>query len=535
MSKVQILDCTLRDGGYYNAWDFSPDLVAAYLASMAAAGVDIVELGQRFIANSGFKGPHAFTTDEFLRGLGVPAGLQVAVMVNGADLLRDGSVDQAMAAMFPANGADSPVDIVRVACHVHEMPGALPAATWLKNHGYGVGFNLMQIADRSHEEVVEVARLAAQYPVDALYFADSMGSMTPDQTAEIIAWLREGWSGPIGIHTHDNMGLALQNSMRAIDEGATWIDATVTGMGRGPGNARTEELVIALDGKDGRQANLVPLLTLIRQYLQPMKTKYGWGTNPYYFLSGKYGIHPTYIQEMLGDPRYDEEDLIAVIDYLRQDGGKKYSSASLNAARSFFGGEGKGTWRPAEMIAGREVLLLGAGPGAKRHSDAICSYIARNKPLVIALNTTSAIPEEMIDLRVACHPVRLLADAGAHLQLPQPLVTPFGSLPSALQQALGSKEVLDFGISIDPDSFAFAESGCVVPSALVVCYALAMLASGGAKHVLLAGFDGFEPGDRRNDEMEHIFKTFQQQPGAAPLIAVTPTIHPLTALSIYGM
>lgn len=535
MSKVQILDCTLRDGGYYNAWDFSADLVSAYLTSMGAAGVDIVELGQRFIANSGFKGPHAFTTDEFLRGLDIPAGVKVAVMVNGADLLRDGAVDQAMETLFPAAAADSPVDIVRVACHVHEMPGALPAATWLKDRGYGVGFNLMQIADRSHAEVVEVARVAAQYPVDALYFADSMGSMNPDQTAEIIAWLREGWTGPIGIHTHDNMGLALQNSLRAIEEGATWIDATVTGMGRGPGNARTEELVIALDGQDGRQANLVPLLTLIRQYLQPMKAKYGWGTNPYYFLSGKYGIHPTYIQEMLGDPRYDEEDLIAVIDHLRQDGGKKYSSASLNAARSFFGGEGKGTWQPAEMIAGREVLLLGTGPGAHRHGDAIRSYVERNKPLVIALNTTSAIPEAMIDLRVACHPVRLLADAAEHMRLPQPLVTPFASLPDGLQNDLAGKEVLDFGIKIEAGNFAFADTGCTVPSALVVCYVLAMLTSGRASRILLAGFDGYPAGDRRNAEMEEILELFLKQDGIPELLATTPTAYALPAVSIYGL
>lgn len=536
MHKVQILDCTLRDGGYYNAWDFEPELVADYLVAMKAAGVDIAELGQRFIANSGFKGPHAFTSDEFLRTLRIPEGLKVAVMVNGADLLRDGSVEQSLERLIPADAANSPVDIVRVACHVHEMAGALPAAAWLKARGYGVGFNLMQIADRSHEEVVEVARVAAQYPVDALYFADSMGSMSPDQCAEIIGWLREGWSGPLGIHTHDNMGLALQNTLRAIDEGVTWVDATVTGMGRGPGNARTEELVIALDGQDGREANLVPLMALIRQHFQPMKNRYGWGTNPYYFLSGKYGIHPTYIQEMLGDPRYDEEDLIAVIDFLRQDGGKKYSAASLAAARTFFSGEAQGSWKPADTLAGRTVLMLGAGPGVARHRDAICSYIGRERPLVVALNTQSSIDEGMIDLRVACHPVRLLADIGEHRRLPQPLVTPAGMLPAKLREALADKALHDFGMAIDESGFAFGESACSIPNSLVFSYALAVAASGGASRILLAGFDGYEPGDPRNLEMETTLALFRQKDGAPPLIAVTPTNYSrIPAESIYGM
>jgi 4-hydroxy 2-oxovalerate aldolase len=147
-----------------------------------------------------------------------------------------------------------------------------------------------------------------------LYFADSMGSMTPDDAARIIGWLREEWPGPMGIHTHDNMGLALQNTVRAEAEGVTWLDATVTGMGRGPGNARTEELVIEAEALRGRKADLVPLMGLIRKHFQPMKERYGWGTNPYYYLAGKHGIHPTYIQEMLGDARYDEEDVLAVID-----------------------------------------------------------------------------------------------------------------------------------------------------------------------------------------------------------------------------
>lgn len=108
-------------------------------------------------------------------------------------------------------------------------------------------------------------------------------------------------------------------------------------MGRGPGNARTEELVIEAETlRPGRRANLVPLTTLIRRYFGPMKAECGWGTNPFYYLSGKYGIHPTYIQEMLGDTRYDEEDILAVIDHLRDTGGKRFSTSMMESARNFY-------------------------------------------------------------------------------------------------------------------------------------------------------------------------------------------------------
>ena len=535
MSEVTILDCTLRDGGYYNAWDFDPELVSDYLAAMSAAKVDVVELGQRFLSNSGFKGPHAYTTDEFLRTLDIPEGLRVAVMVNGSDLLRNASLEQTLAQLFPESGQNSPVDIVRIACHLHEIADVLPASEWLTQNGYTVGVNLMQIADRTKEEVVEVARTAARYPVEVLYFADSMGSMAPEQTAEIVSWLREGWSGPIGIHTHDNMGLALQNSQRAAREGVSWLDATVTGMGRGPGNARTEELVIAFDERRGEPANLVPLLTLIRKHLQPMKEHYGWGTNPFYFLSGKYGIHPTYIQEMVGDSRYDEEDILAVIEYLRQEGGKKYSSASLDAARAFYSGDPEGIWAPETLFAGREVLLLGTGPGALRHRDALQSYIERERPLVLALNTQAAIKEDLIDLRVACHPVRMLADTGEHLRRRQPLITPFSMLPESIRARLAGKEILDFGLSVQPGKFEGAQTYCVAPSSIVLAYALAIAASGKARNILMAGFDGYPAGDARNEEIDALLALFEESFPDVVLTSVLPTIYKISQRSIYGL
>lgn len=536
MTRPTILDCTLRDGGYYNDWDFGRDLIDDYLAAMSAAGVDVVEVGQRFLTTSGFKGPCAYSTDDFLRRLNLPNGMKVAVMVNGADLRGANDMALTLSRLFPEAKPSSPVDIVRIACHLREIAEVLPASEWLHGNGFGVGFNLMQIADRTREEVVEVARTASRYPVDVLYFADSMGSMNPDRCAEIVGWIREGWDGAIGIHTHDNMGLALQNTMRAMDAGVTWLDATVTGMGRGPGNARTEELVIESAAARGAQPNLVPLLALIRRHLQPMKTRYGWGTNPFYFLAGKYGIHPTYIQEMAGDPRYDEEDILAVIEYLRAEGGKKYSADSLNAARSFFHGDPRGTWRPAADLADREILILGSGPGTTRHHEAISAYIRAAKPMVLALNTQSALTEDMIDLRVACHPVRLLADAAEHLSLPQPLATPASMLPEGLQTALGDKSLRDFGIAIEKDLFAFAETACTVPNSLVISYALAIAASGRANRILLAGFDGYEAGDRRNVEMEETLALFQAQPGAPPVVAVTPTSYAgIETTSIYAM
>ncbi|MCD6003897.1 aldolase catalytic domain-containing protein [Halomonas sp. IOP_6] len=535
MKNLLFLDCTLRDGGYYNGWDFSEDLIHEYLVAMQAAGVDAVELGLRSLKNQGFQGPCAFTTDEFIRGLTIPAGLMVGVMINGSELVSNIPQVQALERLFPNSAENSPVELVRIACHVHEFAASLPAVTWLKERGYKVGFNLMQVADRTEAEVKALAREAKSYPLDALYFADSMGSMNPDQAAQIIQWMRTEWKGPMGIHTHDNLGLALSNTLRAIDEGVTWVDATVTGMGRGPGNARTEELAIELAERRDKQVSMVPLMALLRKHFKPMQEHYGWGTNPYYYLAGKYGIHPTYIQEMLSDSRYDEEDVLAVIEHLRVEGGKKFSLNTLDAARHFYHGEPKGQWSPKERFAGREVLLLGTGPGVARHRLALERYIRDHKPLVLALNTQSAIKAELIDLRVACHPVRLLADCEAHTKLPQPLITPYTMLPADVRESLANKEVLDFGLNVQADSFAFAETHCTAPTSLVVAYALAVASSGGASRVLMAGFDGFRADDPRNAEMDKVLSAYATAKQAARILAVTPTRYHLDSVSIYAL
>ncbi|MCT0224367.1 aldolase [Synechococcus sp. CS-1328] len=531
-----VLDCTLRDGGYYNSWDFPVPLIEDYLLAMKAAQVDVVELGFRFLKNQGFKGPCAYTTDDFLLSMTIPHGLTVGVMLNGSDLCTDLGCEPALERLFPAPAVASPVDLVRIACHFHELPKALPAAGWLAKRGYRIGFNLMQIADRTREEVAELTRMANDWPIEVLYFADSMGSMTGNDIATITGWLREGWDGPIGIHTHDNMGLALSNTLRAQAEGVSWLDATVTGMGRGPGNARTEELTIEAEVLRVRRANLVPLMTLIRKHFAPMKAKFGWGTNPFYYLAGKYGIHPTYVQETMGDARYSEEDILAVIDHLRAEGGKKFSFDTLEGARNFYVGSPRGSWKPAEAMAGRDVLILATGPGVAAHRPALEAYIRRARPLVIALNTQSAIDTQLIHLRIACHPVRLLADAEAHAALPQPLITPASMLHESILSELGDKELLDFGIGIEPGLFEFHETHCITPTSLVLAYSLAVATSGKAARILMAGFDGYSPGDTRNNDVEAMLSAFSSTGVDCSLESITPTIYKgLAARSLYGM
>lgn len=530
-----LLDCTLRDGGYYNHWDFAPELIADYLEAMSAISADYVEIGFRSFDRRGFKGGAAYSTDAWISSLPVPEGLKIGVMVNGAELVghADGVVP-ALQKLF-TEAKDSPVSLVRIACHVNEFEAVLPGCAWLKNQGYSVGLNLMQVADRSTSEIEAIGKRCAGHPIDVLYFADSLGSMNPEQAASIVKSLRTYWSGALGIHTHDNMTQALSNSLRAVDEGVTWVDCTVSGMGRGPGNVRTEYLAIALQAIRPAHCNITPLLGLIKKHFAPMQARYGWGANPYYYLAGMYGIHPTYIQEMLSDSRYAESDILAVIDHFRIAGARQFCADSLEAARHFYTGEPRGSWRPASVMANREVLILGPGPGLTTHRKAIEEYIRSRRPYVIALNTQSGVDPALIDARAACHPIRLLADCTQHARLPQPLITPASMLPVSVIDALKGKQLLDFGLAIAENKFGFEPEHCLLPTSLVIAYAMAVATSGEAARIFLAGFDGYGADDPRTAEMDSMLNDYLNTPGALPVLSITPTRYKIPATSVYAM
>ena len=225
-----IIDCTLRDGGYYNSWDFPIDMVNDYLVSMKEADINLVEIGFRFLTNDGFKGAFAFSTDNYLKTLKIPKNIFLGVMVNGSDLYTEIGWKEALKRLFPNHSNKTPVKFVRLACHFQEIPNALLASKWLNQKGYLVGLNLMQIADRKKKEIIEFAKFASQYPIKVIYFADSMGSMKPKDIQPIISLIKKEWRGDIGIHAHDNMGLALTNTLEAHLKGAKWLDSTITGM-----------------------------------------------------------------------------------------------------------------------------------------------------------------------------------------------------------------------------------------------------------------------------------------------------------------
>ena len=104
----------------------------------------------------------------------------------------------------------------------------------------------MQITEQTQENIITASKKVKKAQPDILYFADSLGAMLPNDVLKYIDYLKVHWDGELGIHTHNNLGNAINNSIRAMDLGVQWVDSTITGMGRGPGNTETEYLLIEM-------------------------------------------------------------------------------------------------------------------------------------------------------------------------------------------------------------------------------------------------------------------------------------------------
>lgn len=312
-----ILDATFRDGGYHNNWNFDLKLANIYLLTMEIARIDAIEIGFRNPLKP--EGNFANVTDNFIReNLIIPKIEYFGVMINAATMNKE------LIKTSFSNSENSPINFVRVAVHFKDIDKAEELCIELKKLGYLVTINLMQAADKSYDEIKESAKKIKSWGIiDVLYLADSLGGMDHDSVNYSFKALREGWGGLLGFHGHNNKGCALGNSLEAINIGVDWIDSTILGIGRGPGNTETEYLLLELN-KRNFEFNLNPVFRLVLDEFTLLKQKYNWGPSLTYYLAAEFNIHPTYIQRMITD-NYSSDIILKAIFYFKDKDSKFFN------------------------------------------------------------------------------------------------------------------------------------------------------------------------------------------------------------------
>ncbi|NMP04234.1 pyruvate carboxyltransferase [Pseudoalteromonas arctica] len=534
---MKILDCTLRDGGYYNNWDFEPELVQSYLQAVALSGISYVELGLRNFPKNEFLGPFAYSSENYLKTLELPEGLTYGVMVDAKTILSSQlSIEAAVNALF-CEEKNSCVSLVRIAAHFHEVEESKEIANQLKSKGYIVGYNLMQAGGKPDLEIEEKAKEISQWgSVDALYFADSLGNMDANEVQRIVRLIQKHWHGEMGIHTHDNMGRGLANSLTALEAGVEWLDSTVTGMGRGAGNTQTENLMAVLAEK---YVELKPnkIYELVIRYFESMQKQYGWGTNLLYFLGAQQSVHPTYIQNLLSNTHIGKDEVVGALQYLLQlNGTSKYDGSVLEAALSLNKNTSEVTGDDVSgLLDGREVLLITNANSVAKHKKALELYIKNNKPIVISLNINKVLDDSFVDYIAITHNLKFLTEKENYSNLSKPIIYPAHRFPAQDVELLADNGNINYGVDIADNTFKVEKTSCLIPSELTIAYGLAFSIAAGANKVTFAGVDGYNSNDSRHLEMIEFFDTIGNDlQDNLEFISITPTTYPIKKGSVYA-
>lgn len=296
--NITLVDVTLRDGGIVNDFYFDDDFVKALYQANWQAGVDVMEMGYRasdkLFSREKF-GKWKFCDEQDLRAV-IPLDhtLKIAVM---ADV---GRTD--MSTFLPKE--QSIIDIVRVACYLDQVAEAVQMVNTLHGLGYFVSCNIMAITQGDSQTVQNALQMIATSQADVIYATDSFGALYPDDVKNIInAFVQtaKACGKQVGFHAHNNQNLAFANTWQALQNGATFIDSTMGGMGRGAGNCSTEQMLGYLGGK----YSLVPALGFLQSWVQPLKKQLKWGYDVPYLITGLANAHPRQAIDFIKQQRSD--------------------------------------------------------------------------------------------------------------------------------------------------------------------------------------------------------------------------------------
>jgi 4-hydroxy 2-oxovalerate aldolase len=199
---------------------------------------------------------------------------------------------------------DSLIDMIRVACYIHQIDKAIYHAEYCMDKGYEVTINLMAVSKVIEPDLDEGLKDIARSKVPNFYLVDSFGSLYCEQIEAFMKKYREALPDKtIGIHAHNNMQLAFSNTITAIIHGSNMVDATFLGLGRGAGNCPMECLIAFLKNPKYR---LLPILEGIQKKVYPLQKEIPWGYHIPYLISGSMNEHPKESLEWMDSEQRDD-------------------------------------------------------------------------------------------------------------------------------------------------------------------------------------------------------------------------------------
>ena len=508
--KITLLDCSLRDGGYYNNWDFEEEFVQNYRDNIADLPIDYIELGYRNLHQKEYRGKYFYTPLSLLEQWG-ELWDKIVLMLDEINT----PIDEIDALITPCIGR---VKMFRIATKPDRIRQGIQLAKRVKAAGFEVGLNVMYLSDWDKHNALFDEFNGIEAHIDYLYMADSFGAVLPDYIGRITRKIKEITPVKLGYHGHNNLEMGLINALTAIENGVEIIDSSITGMGRGAGNLKTELLLTQLSALKLKNVHFESLNALVDAFEQ-LRVKYQWGNNLAYMVSGANSIPQKEVMNLITRRFYSIQDAIEYLGFkspMRQT--STFPKLSVKSLKE-------------------KILIIGGGASVIEHLSATKSFILENKGITLLFSSARHIAsfsefKDTYTILVGAEGKRLeenIPNGGFtnHYILPPPphKITPY--IPEGL-----------IDNCLELNSTIFLKENCDAHLAVTLQAGIEL----GGKEIFLIGFDGYtatELNEREAflmQENQLIFDHFIQTQKNIQLNILSPTAYENIAItSIYAL
>lgn len=387
MRKINVLDCTLRDGGYCNQWRFGYDNIKKIIEGLMESNINIIECG--FITNLVEYDSNVtkFTCIEQFAGI-IPEERKENKFVA---MLNYGEYD--VDDLPEYNGKF--IDGIRVAYHKKDVKEALELCKKIKEKGYLVFVQPMVSLSYSDEEFLAMIKQVNKFEPYAFYIVDSFGEMKKRDLIRLFHLVEHNLKTTIkiGFHSHNNLQLAYSNAQSLIDmhsQRDLLIDSSVYGMGRGAGNLNTELLVEYLNDIVGNKYKVNPLLVIIDEILNEFYQRNYWGYSLPNYLSAVHHLHPNYAECLDDKKTLTVENINSIFEMMDKNKkttyDKEYIEQIYNKYMSIDKVHEERKVELSDRLRGKKVLLIMPGKSSVKEKEKIAKFATMDDVVTISVN-----------------------------------------------------------------------------------------------------------------------------------------------------
>ncbi len=384
MKKINVLDCTLRDGGYCNLWNFGKNNIEFIISKLVDSNIDTIECGfltKRTTYDSNFSLFNSIQqAEQFIKN---PKKSSFALMINYGEISIDDIPDY----------QGGPIDTLRVAFHKKDVDNALDLCKSLCGKGYKIFIQAMVSLSYTDDEFISLIEKTNKICPQAFYIVDSFGVMKITDLSHFINIAQAHLNDDIilGFHSHNNMQLSFSNAQffcSHTDRKEIIVDSSIMGMGRGAGNLNTELFTEYLNETNNTAYILTPLLQTIDEVVSVFHQKNFWGYTLPNYLSAKHNLHPNYAHFLDDKKTLSIKDIDIIFNSFSSDKKFNYDENYISHLYLQYMSTNASTNNIEKLknaLFGKEIILIAPGKNAELENHKILSLISENVK-VISIN-----------------------------------------------------------------------------------------------------------------------------------------------------